>query len=300
MDVLVTGSSGLIGTALVEALHARGDTVRRAVRRTATGGDVQWDPVAGKLDAAALDGVDAVVNLAGAGIGDHRWTDAYKAEVVDSRVKGTALLARTIAERTGARPAVLVSGSAIGYYGNRGDEQLDETSAPGTDFLADLCVQWEAATAPAQQAGVRVAHIRTGIVLSPKGGALKKQLPLFKLGLGGSFGSGKQWQSWISIDDEIAAILHVLDHDVRGAVNLVAPNPVTNREFTRTLGHALHRPAVFPIPKFGPALLLGSELTSSLLFFSQRVRPATLEASGFSFGNPTLESALADLLLAAA
>ena len=191
---------------------------------------------------------------------------------------------------------MFLSGSAIGAYGARGDEELTEASALGTDFLADLCRQWEAATAPAAEAGVRVAHLRTGIVLSAAGGALKKQLPLFKLGLGGRFGSGRQWQSWISIDDEVAAIAHLLDADVEGPVNLTAPAPVTNREFTRRLADVLHRPAVLPIPSFGPKLLLGGELADALLFTGQRVLPAKLEASGYRFRHASLDAALRAVL----
>ncbi len=250
-----------------------------------------WSPAEGTLDPGALDGVDAVVHLAGAGIADHRWTDDYKRAIRDSRLDGTALLARTIAAMAHP-PAVLLSGSAVGVYGARGDELLDESSAPGTGFLADVCVAWEAATAPAADAGVRVAHLRSGVVLSGDGGALKKQLPLFKLGLGGKMGSGEQWQSWISIDDEVGAIVHLLSSSVSGPVNLTAPNPVTNAEFTDALGTALHRPTVLPIPKFGPRLLLGAELADNLLFTGQRVVPNVLIADGYEFRHPDLADAL--------
>ena len=294
--IVVAGASGLIGSALVATLQQQGHAVVRLVRRPAQGTDeISWDPVGGTLDPGALDGVGAVVNLSGAGIGDHRWTDAYKRELVQSRLAATGLLARTIAGSS-TRPPVFLSGSAIGAYGARGDEELTEASALGTDFLADLCRQWEAATAPAAEAGVRVAHLRTGIVLSAAGGALKKQLPLFKLGLGGRFGSGRQWQSWISIDDEVAAIAHLLDADVEGPVNLTAPAPVTNREFTRRLADVLHRPAVLPIPSFGPKLLLGGELADALLFTGQRVLPAKLEASGYRFRHASLDAALRAVL----
>jgi uncharacterized protein (TIGR01777 family) len=193
---------------------------------------------------------------------------------------------------------VLVSGSAIGYYGDRGDEELTEESAPGDDFFARLCIDWEAATAPAEKAGVRVVHIRSGVVLTTNGGALKKQIPLFRFGLGGHFGSGRQWQSWISLDDEVAAIIHLLTADARGAFNLTSPRPVTNREFTQTLARTLHRPAFFPIPSFAPKIVLGSELVESLLLVSQRVLPTRLEASGFVFTYPDLEPALRHLLAA--
>jgi len=297
VHVVISGSSGLIGSALVEHLRAGGHRVTRLVRGGAASGTdtAPWDPAAGTLAPSVIDGVDAVVNLSGAGIGDHRWTDAYKRELLDSRTLTTGLLARTIAQ-VERPPSAFISGSAIGWYGARGDEELDETSTPGDTFLADICVQWEAATAPAEAAGVRTAHIRTGIVLSGRGGALKKQLPLFKLGLGGKFGSGKQWQSWISIDDEIAAITHLLTSTLAGPVNLTAPNPVTNREFTKVLSDVLHRPALLPIPSFGPKLLLGGELAEALLFTGQRVLPAQLEVDGFRFAHPTLGDALQAML----
>ena len=296
MHVTITGASGLIGSALTDHLRADGHTVSRLVRSApAIASDRQWDPAAGQLDPAALDGVDAVVHLAGAGIGDHRWTATYRQTVLSSRVRSTDLLARTLAGMADG-PKILLSGSAIGFYGNRGDEELDETSAAGTGFLADVCTQWEAATATAEAAAVRVAHLRTGIVLSRKGGALKKLLPLFKLGLGGRFGNGKQWQSWISIDDEVAAISHLLGADVAGAVNLTAPNPVTNRDFTRILAEVLHRPGVLAVPKFAPGLLLGRDLADHLLFQGQRVLPHALRESGYTFRHETLDAALENLL----
>ena len=296
MDVLITGSSGLIGSALRPALQAAGHRPLRLVRGATTDPDaIGWDPKAGSIDAPSLEGLDAVVNLAGAGIGDHRWTDAYKREILESRTMTTDLLARTLAGLD-RKPSVLLSGSAVGYYGDRGDEELTEQSAPGRDFLAGVCVAWEAAAEPAREAGIRVAHLRTGIVLSPDGGALKKQLPLFKLFLGGRFGGGTQWQSWISIQDEIGAILHLLEHDVAGPVNLTAPHPVTNGDFAKALGRVLGRPSVVPVPSFGPKLVLGAELADSLLFSSQRVRSEALAASGYTFAQPELEGALRDLL----
>lgn len=295
MRIVISGSTGLIGTALVEHLHGAGHQVVRLVRRAGAGTDVQWDPAAGKLPASAIDGADAVINLSGAGIGDHRWTDEYRRELLDSRLRSTELLATTIAA-VDTKPSVFLSGSAIGWYGDRDDERLDEQSARGTGFLSDLCQQWEDATGAAESAGVRVAHLRTGIVLTPKGGALKKQLPLFKLGLGGKFGNGRQWQSWISLDDEVGAITHLLTADVRGAVNLTAPAPVTNAEFTKTLGTVLHRPTVLPIPSFGPKLLLGGDLAEALLFTGQQVLPGVLQADGYTFQHPTLEVALRALL----
>jgi uncharacterized protein len=296
MKVAVSGSSGLIGTVLVATLSSLGHEPVRLVRTSAAeAGAIRWDPAAGTIEADRLEGVDALVNLAGAGLGDHRWTESYKEELRSSRIRGTDLLARTVAGLR-QRPRIMVSGSAIGYYGARGDEVLDEDSAPGTGFLADLCRDWEAATAPASAAGVRVAYIRSGVVLSPRGGALKKMLPLFKLGLGGRFGKGDQWQSWISIDDEVNAIVHLLTHDVRGPVNLTAPTPVTNETFTKTLGSALHRPTIVPVPSFGPRLLLGSELADNLLFTGQRVVPTALEQSGYEFRDRTLDEALTRLL----
>jgi hypothetical protein len=292
MDVAITGASGLIGTALVAALGRAGHRPIRVVRKGSGGTDeISWDPAKGHIDAEALEGVDAVVHLAGAGIGDHRWTDSYKSTLLTSRTEGTDLLARTLA---GMRrpPRVLLSGSAIGYYGARGDEELTEASAAGEGFLADLCVAWEAATTPAEDAGIRVAHLRTGIVLSRDGGALRKQLPLFKWGLGGRMGSGRQWQSWISIVDEVGAILHLLQADVSGPVNLTAPNPVTNIDFTKALAGALRRPVFLPIPTFGPKLLLGGELAENLLFTGQRVLPSKLQGSGFTFKYNTIDAAL--------
>jgi uncharacterized protein (TIGR01777 family) len=296
MIVAVTGSTGLVGTALVNALRADGHRVVRVVRRPNGPDDTAlWDPKGGTINAAALAGVDGVVHLAGAGIADHRWTDEYKRELVDSRVLGTALMARTIASLE-PRPSVLVSASGIDWYGDRGDEILDETSGPGTGFLADLCRQWEAAADPARDAGIRVAHIRSGIVLSSKGGALKRQLPLFKLGLGGRFGSGRQWMSWNSIDDEVAGIIHLLTTPAAGPFNFTSPEPVTNTEFTATLGSVLHRPTLIPTPSFGPKLLLGSELTDVLVYESKRAIPKALEASGYRFRYPSLCAALRAVL----
>lgn len=293
--ILVSGATGLIGSALVTHLTERGDDVVRLVRRPADAGEIQWDPESGVLPAAPLEGVHAVINLGGAGIADHRWTDEYKATIRRSRVAGTSLLARTIAGLA-QPPAILASASAIGYYGDRDDQSLDETSAPGDDFLAGVCVDWEQATAPAEAAGITVAHLRTGIVLSPDGGALAKQLPLFKLGLGGRFGSGKQWQSWITLEDEIAAIAHVVDQQIGGPVNLTAPAPVTNRTFVDTLASVLHRPHLPVIPSIGPKLLLGRELAEQLLFTSQRVAPTVLQRAGYQFCHPELDGALRALL----
>lgn len=297
MRVVVSGSSGLIGSALCSSLANDGHEVIKLVRRSPVGsGEIKWDPMRGELAEGALTGCDAVVHLAGAGIGDHRWTDEYKAEIRESRTRSTELLATAIAACANG-PKVMLSGSAVGYYGDAGDRELDETSAAGSDFLAELCRDWEAATEAAHAAGSRVVHLRTGIVLAAKGGALGKMLPLFKLGLGGRFGNGRQWQSWISLPDEVGAIRHLLTADVHGAVNLTAPTPVTGSEFAKTLGKVLHRPSLFPVPSFGPKLLLGGELVDGLLLSGQRALPRALQASGFAFQHPTLEVALRAVLV---
>ena len=288
-------ASGLIGSALCSELRSGQHDVVTLVRRPAGAGEVQWDPANGVLPADALEGADAVVHLAGAGIGDHRWTAEYKREILDSRVRSTTLLAETIAACT-QRPPVFLSGSAIGIYGASDDRELDEQSPVGSGFLADTCRQWEAAALPAAAAGTRVAYLRTGIVLTPKGGALKKMLPLFKLFAGGRFGNGKQWQSWISLPDEVGAICHLLTSDVEGPVNLTAPNPVTNAGFVKVLGKAMGRPSVLPVPSFGPKLLLGSELAEALLFTGQNVLPKVLQHSGYHFRHPRLDEAFAALL----
>jgi uncharacterized protein (TIGR01777 family) len=296
MDVLVTGSHGLIGSAVVQALELGGHRVRRAVRGgTPTPPDVAWDIPAGRIDMQALEGVDAVVHLAGEGVASRRWTAKQKERVRRSRVDGTRLLCEALAELAHP-PAVLVSGSAVGYYGDRGDEVLTEDSAPGTDFLARLCQEWEGATAAAEAAGVRVVHLRTGIVQTARGGALKKQLPLFRLGLGGRLGSGEQWTSWISLHDEVGAILHALRRDsLHGPVDATAPQPVTNAELTRALAKALRRPAVFPVPRPALSTVLGREMAASLLS-SQRALPTRLEADGFTFRHTTIDEGLAAAL----
>ena len=295
MRVIISGASGLIGSALCSELRSGQHDVVTLVRRPAGAGEVQWDPANGVLPADALEGADAVVHLAGAGIGDHRWTAEYKREILDSRVRSTTLLAETIAACT-QRPPVFLSGSAIGIYGASDDRELDEQSPVGSGFLADTCRQWEAAALPAAAAGTRVAYLRTGIVLTPKGGALKKMLPLFKLFAGGRFGNGKQWQSWISLPDEVGAICHLLTSDVEGPVNLTAPNPITNAGFAKQLGKALGRPSVVPVPSFGPKLLLGSELAEALLFTGQNVLPKVLQQSGYRFQHPRLDEAFVALL----
>ncbi len=297
LTIAISGSSGLIGTALTTRLRADGHTVMSMVRTTAREGEIHYDPRAGQLDPEHLIGVDAIVHLAGAGIGDRRWTAAYRREILESRTLSTSLIARSMAEVVNrGGPRTLLSGSAIGFYGATDDQELNERSDAGDGFLADVCQQWEAATSPADDAGIRVAHLRTGIVLSPAGGALKKLLPLFRFGLGGRMGSGRQWQSWISIDDQVGAIAFLLTADISGPVNLTAPTPVTNSEFTKVLAEALSRPALLPIPSFGPRLLLGRALADALLFTGQRVLPDRLTEAGFSFEHSTLAEAFASLL----
>lgn len=296
MRVLVTGSRGLIGTALIERLRAGGHSTTRLVRGTPQQGEVAWDPAAGTIDAAGLEDHDAVVHLAGEGIGDHRWTAAHKARVLDSRRFGTRLLTESLAalERP---PAVLFSASAVGYYGDRGDEVLTEESTPGSGFLADVVREWEAATAPAADAGIRTVVARTGIVLSDRGGALAEMLPIFKLGAGGRLGSGRQWWSWISLDDHCAAIERALtDPALSGPVNCTSPNPVTNAEFTSTLGWVLRRPAIAPVPKLALSIRFGREMAEEMLLAGQRVLPARLEAAGFTFAHPDLTTALRAVL----
>jgi len=289
--IAVTGSSGLIGTALVTALHAGGHDVVRLVRRPARQPDeVTWDPEAGTVDVDALAGVDGAVNLAGAGVGDHRWTDAYKQTVLGSRVNSTRTLATALAALD-PLPRVLVSGSAVGYYGDRGDEPLTEASGPGTGFLTEVCQAWEAATAPAADAGIRVAYARTGLVLSPDGGALARLLPLARLGLAGPLGGGRQWWPWITLDDEVRALVFLLEKDLEGPVNLSAPQPTRNADLTRALGSALHRPTVLPAPAFALRLVLG-EFASDVLS-SQRMLPARLLDAGFGFRHQTPAQAAA-------
>lgn len=289
MKVVVAGSSGLVGTALVAELTRRGHGVRRLVRRPPAAADeIHWDPELGRLDPAELEGTDAVVNLAGAGVGDHRLTDGYKRIVLSSRINTTSLLARTIA-RLDAPPAVLLQASGIGAYGTvagRGDEVLDETSALGDTYFADIVRAWEAATAPAEDAGVRVAHLRSGIVLAPKGGALGRLLPIVRAGIGGPLGSGRQYWSWISLDDEVGAIAHLLDGSIAGPVNLTAPHPATNAEITAVLARALHRPALIRVPALAVRLAIG-EFAQEILG-SVRALPGVLVRSGFTWSHPDL------------
>jgi uncharacterized protein (TIGR01777 family) len=296
VDIVVSGASGLIGRALVPALEGAGHRVRRLVRRPAAGDhEVTWDPAAGTIDVAGLAGVDASVHLAGEGIAERRWTAAQKAHIRESRTRGTATLAAALASLA-PRPSVLLSGSAVGYYGDTGEASVTEETGPGRGFLADVVSAWEGATAPAADAGIRTVHLRSGVVLSADGGAMAKVLPLYRLGLGGPIGRGREWWPWIALDDEVGAIVHLLTADVEGPVNLTAPNPVRTGEYAKALGRALHRPAVLPVPRIGPRLLLGRELAEALLGQSQRVLPARLLASGYEFRLPDLEGALQVLL----
>ena len=291
MKIAVTGASGLIGSALVPHLRGSGHDVMRLVRRPAASVDeISWDPQSGSVDLTRLEGTDAVIHLAGAGVGDHRWTDAYKREILDSRVDGTHTIVRAMTALE-KRPAVLVSASAIGWYGDTGDRPVDETAPAGTGFLADVVRAWEAAAGPAAAAGIRVVHPRTGLVVSNKGGAWARMLPLFKAGLGGKLGSGRQYWSWISLRDEIRALVFLLENEaLSGPVNLTAPTPLTNAEVTSIMGTVLHRPTLLPAPAFALKAALGEFSTEVL--GSARVIPAVLESTGFTFEDPTLESAL--------
>jgi hypothetical protein len=302
MKIIVTGSTGLVGRSLVRSLLAGGHQVTRMVRGAsqtadaqATTTDVRWDVDAGRVEEpSALEGHDAVVHLAGESVSE-KWTPERKRRILESRVRGTRLISETVAalER---RPRVLVSASAIGFYGDRGEEVLTEASASGGDFLSEVCREWEKATLAASQAGVRVVNLRIGIVLSAEGGALPKMLTPFKFGVGGRIGSGRQYMSWIDLDDLVGVIRHAIENDsLRGAVNTVAPQPVTNAQFTETLGRVLGRPTLFPVPAFAVKLAFG-EMGETLLLGGQRVEPAQLKASGYKFAYTNLEDSLRHVL----
>ncbi len=296
MKVAVTGASGLVGSALVPFLAKNGHEVLRLVRRDPRdAAEVRWAPDRGEIDAAALEGVDAVVHLSGENIAGGRWSAARKKRLYDSRIGSTRTLARALAAMN-RPPKVLLSTSAIGYYGSCGDAWLTESSPAADDFLGRLAVDWEAAAAPAAEAGIRVVHPRSGLVLSPAGGALGKMLLPFRLGLGGVIGPGTQYMSWIAIDDVLGAVQHTLVRDdLQGPFNMVAPEPVTNREFTKTLGRVLGRPTVAPVPAFALRLVLG-EMAEATLLSSGRVRPDRLQATSFTFRFPALEDALRHVL----
>jgi uncharacterized protein (TIGR01777 family) len=296
MNILVTGSTGLIGTALTDRLAAEGHTVTRLVRSATVTGtasrEVTWAPDRGQIDVAALERLgpfDGVVHLAGAGIGDRRWSTARKRVILDSRTQSTRLLV--------ARPPVLVSASAVGYYGNRGDEVLTEESEAGSGFLAEVCQAWEAAARPAADAGIRTVLLRTGIVLSLHGGAWGKQLPLFRLGLGGRMGDGNQYRSWITLEDEIGVVLHgLVDDGLHGPVNATAPEPATDAELAHAVGAVLHRPTVMAVPATALRLALGSEMAGQLVLGGQRVLPRALESRSFRFAHPALDEAVRSVL----
>lgn len=295
MKVLISGATGLVGSALARSFEADGHWVVSLTRSESGPTKIHWDPMTREIDREALSGFDAVVHLAGENIAAGRWTPEQKALIKDSRVRGTRLLAKTLAELA-QPPRVLASASAIGFYGPRGDEILTEESPSGEGFLAEVCREWEHATEPMSQRGIPVVHLRFGVILSPKGGALRKMLLPFKLGLGGRIGDGKQYMSWIALDDTAAAIRHCLGEDaLTGPINIVGPNPVTNEDFTKTLGHVLRRPTALPMPAFAARLAFG-EMADELLLGSTRVQPARLLASGFPFAYPHLEDALRHLL----
>jgi uncharacterized protein len=296
MRVLVTGATGFVGSAVVALLTSSGDEVIPVSRKPGlTHNSITWDPAAGKLDPAALEGMDAVVHLAGENIAAARWTPAEKARIRDSRVQGTRLLAESLG-RLSRRPKVMVSASAVGFYGSRGEQLLDETSSAGTGFLAEVCLDWEAAAKPVAAAGIRVVHLRIGMVLSPEGGALAKMLTPFQMGVGGIIGDGQQYMSWIALNDLAAVIRHaIVTETLSGPVNAVAPQAVTNRQFTKTLGHVLGRPTIFPMPAFAARLAFG-EMADALLLCSSRVVPRRLIASRYEFRHPELEAALRFLL----
>lgn len=296
MRAIVSGASGLIGGALCDALASGGCTVVRLVRRETAGpNEIAWDPVDRKLDPAALDGADALIHLGGAGIASGRWTDARKQRIRDSRVVGTGLLAEALVCAQNP-PKVWVCASAVGYYGDRGDEILSEDAEPGRGFLPDVCRAWEEATDPAIGAGIRVVGARFGMVLSRDGGAFPKLHTLFRMGLGGVLGSGRQYMSWITLEDAVRALQRlILAPDVPGPVNIVAPEPVTNAAFTRALGKALRRPTLLPAPAFAMRMALG-EMADALLLASARAVPARLQADGFTFNHPQIDVALAHVL----
>ena len=288
--ISITGASGLIGTALVGHLKSEGHTVQRFVRRPVVAPDeIQWDPKTGYVDIEALRGVDAVIHLAGVGVGDKRWSKKYKAEILNSRLLGTTAIARAVSE---VKPQVFISASAIGWYGESGNRAVVESDRVGDDFLAAVCREWEAAADLAQ--GVRTVKIRTGLVLDPTGGALGKMLPLFRLGLGGKLGNGKQWWSWITLHDVIRAISFLLESKIEGPVNLTSPNPVTNQEFTSALARAMHRPALFPAPAIGLKIALGG--FSSEILGSKKVMPQELTNAGFTWDYPHITNALTALI----
>ena len=294
MIVAVTGASGVIGKAVSEYLEASGHRIVR-ISRNFNFADVHWNPPEELIDDQGLNGIDAMIHLAGESIGGRRWSRSQKAEIYESRIKGTELIAKTLADLA-APPKVFLSGSAIGFYGDCRSNQVDESFPRGDGFLADVASDWEKATKAAEDVGIRVVHLRTGIILDPTSGVLKQMLPLFKLGLGGKLGDGNQYWSWITLEDEVRLITWLLSNNVTGPVNLAAPNPVTNTEFTKTLGQVLGRPTVMSVPRFGPEILIGKELASELIFTSTRAVPSAALSNGFQFTYPLLDAALDGIL----
>jgi uncharacterized protein (TIGR01777 family) len=296
MKILITGSHGLVGKALISELNKDKHEIVSLVRHASAGAsEIEWHPNQGSIDSERVSGFDVVVHLAGESIASGRWTDEKKRKIRESRVNGTTLLSRALARST-KPPAVFISASAIGYYGNRANELLDEKSAPGNDFLAEVCVAWERATGEAEARGVRTVHTRFGIILDQEGGALAKMLTPFRMGVGGRIGDGKQWMSWIALADVIQGLKLVIEHSsITGPVNFVAPNPVTNSEFTKSLGDALSRPTLFPMPSFAARLAFG-EMADALLLSSAKVEPKRLQESGYRFEFENLQPALAAIL----
>src|SRR5918993_1706658 len=296
MKIQISGSHGLVGTALTKALEPDGHEIYRLVRHYPDSPDqIEWSPERYSIALSLIEGFDAVVHLAGESIAEGRWTDEKKKKIRESRTRGTKLLADALGNLTNP-PRVLLSASAIGYYGDRGEDVLTESSSPGSDFLSEVCVEWEKATSHATAMGVRVMNARFGIILDKEGGALKKMLPPFRMGIGGRIGSGKQWMSWIALNDVVGALKLALTNEfLAGPVNFVAPNPVRNAEFTKTLGHALSRPTLLPIPEFGVRLAFG-EMADALLLSSQRVEPKVLKEAGYEFKYPELQAALTHVL----
>ncbi len=297
MRVLISGSHGLVGQALIESLTNDGHEIHRLVRRGRAVGspEIEWHPNQGLIDAEHLEGLDAVVHLAGESIASGRWSAEKKQKIRDSRVKGTQLLSRSL-QQLSRPPASFICASAIGYYGNRGDQMLNEESSPGNDFLSQVCVEWEEATQPAVEKRIRTVNTRFGIILDKEGGALAKMLPPFRMGVGGRIGDGKQWMSWIALDDVIGGLrLAITNQTLNGPVNFVTPNPVTNAEFTKALGKALLRPTLFPIPAFGVRLAFG-EMADALLLASQRVEPARLKDLGYGFKHSEIGPTLSHIL----